>query len=1378
MSSYHVVFTGTVIYETMYYREIDEEEECMVKRNEFKKRSRYLAMLTALSLAFSNIGSCVNMVYAAEAESQENGSEEEQEAGGEEENGGSGEADAGEDSGNDPEEGGSEEENGDGNDSEGENGGEENSGEENSGNENSGEKGESSDQGENQGESEKGENAGEDSSENSSGENESGENKSEENKDENGFGNEGSGQSGTEEANSPEGGKSTVKENPEAKKGTYKLTYSVDPDEGAKVEGPSSVTAGKNAVFTVEAQEGYVIKNVSCESAEISAVEDIDTASASNAQKKNAGKNDGEKFQTYQIENVETDAEIIVEMDNEDLSVYEAEDSTEINGVTVTAKWNTRESGISADAKLHVEEVTEQSKDKVVEDIEAGKVAQLDPQENQIQDVVVYDITLADADTVYSAWADGTVLVTFTGTEIEEKIAQADKVSVLHVDDTEDKLTQVAAEDVAGETGSEVSFEAEHFSEYAVAFTKKVVKVADAVVSPDMNSADIQNVINDVKNSVIVFSKGEYKDMALTIPEGRDITIVPEEEVKFTYTAAKNAFEVKKGSSLTIGNGAEATLEIDGASNGIYAYNIDGDANITITGNTRFYVHDNVMVDGPLTGNGISLNGKGDYYLIAEKGSSVELVRNKAGIYTYGAEPGTQSSPIGVLKATFTECTLLDLSDNTASGIHQGDGQYMNAEIIVDGCQEVKMNKNGIDAVCVNAGANLSLIRIKDCPSVEMNENGSWGTNGGDIEILNSLVDISRNSDNPWARVSYTSSNLYAESLKVEKSTVTANNCGANCGIWVESSANIENSTIYANDNGLKCYGNYNRSDKPYYCGDYPWNTGNGIALCGSETRIVGSVIYAQGNGGSGIAFASTEDKGNVQVISSELYADKNGVSENIGASGERVNNVNVNKHDAIHFSGIAVIRGTVEVSDSIISATENAKYGISYHDLYNAELTLDGKTVAKVQTNSDILKGEVRTADYTSGKQDTVVINGSLQGDRDNMTGEYTLNDLKAENEIYAAPVNIYGTKLTRFNLHGSKNLEVGDFMTQEFTYLDPNVNETVGYSFRYNTAAEDLNGTGGNAYVWAPVSVLHYDATEGKINAFGTAVQGNMALVNTRGDGSAVGNTGNPEETSDRYAADYTIFGNSMNLTEGELPVAVRDGYKFAGWYVADNEGAAVDYARSGNWAELNKLLNIRFTADSKVSEDINDVSKGQEEKTIYAKWVLPSQYNIVINYINERTGASITASYNSDYMEEGSSYDVNALLNKAIDGYTWIRYEGGQPAGSLNGDLVFNVYYNSNSTSNRGGGSGGGSSSGGHGSIVTSNGGPGVTIQEETVPLAELPTEALPQEPVSIPEDEVPLAALPKTGQSAGKEIVLFVSALVLGAAGFFGKKTKED
>lgn len=68
--------------------------------------------------------------------------------------------------------------------------------------------------------------------------------------------------------------------------------------------------------------------------------------------------------------------------------------------------------------------------------------------------------------------------------------------------------------------------------------------------------------------------------------------------------------------------------------------------------------------------------------------------------------------------------------------------------------------------------------------------------------------------------------------------------------------------------------------------------------------------------------------------------------------------------------------------------------------------------------------------------------------------------------------------------------------------------------------------------------------------------------------------------------------------------------------------------------------------------------------------------------------------------------------------------------------------------------------------------------MTIQDENVPLAELPEEILPEEAVSIPEEDVPLAALPKTGQSAGKEIALLVSAMVLGAAGIFRKKTKED
>ena len=50
----------------------------------------------------------------------------------------------------------------------------------------------------------------------------------------------------TEEANGSAGGKvHSKRETLRRRKGTYKLTYSVDPDRRSKVEGPSSVTAGK-----------------------------------------------------------------------------------------------------------------------------------------------------------------------------------------------------------------------------------------------------------------------------------------------------------------------------------------------------------------------------------------------------------------------------------------------------------------------------------------------------------------------------------------------------------------------------------------------------------------------------------------------------------------------------------------------------------------------------------------------------------------------------------------------------------------------------------------------------------------------------------------------------------------------------------------------------------------------------------------------------------------------------------------------------------------------------------------------------------------------------------------------------------------------------
>lgn len=1361
----------------------------MVKRNEFKKRSRYLAMLTALSLAFSNIGSCVNMVYAAETQEQEDGAAEEpeennedagEEAEGEEE-------DAEENSGSEEENSGDDSEN----DSEEENAEDENSGDENGGDENSGEEGGNSEE------------DGEDSeSGKDTGDSEDKDEKDAENHEEGESGKENGGQSGAEEngnfeaeedsvsaggSSSSGNSKSSVKEADEAKKGTYKLTYSVDPDEGAVVEGPSSVAAGKNAVFTVEAQEGYVIKNVSCDGGEISTVEDVDTASASNAQKKNAGKNDGEKFQTYQIENVTEDSEIIIEMDNEDLSVYEAEDSTQINGVTITAKWNTKESGISADAKLHVEEVTEQSRDKVTEGIQAGEVAQLNPEEDKIQDVIVYDITLADADTVYSAWADGTVLVTFTGAEIEEKIAQADKVSVLHVDEAENKLTQVAAEDVAGETGAEVSFEAEHFSQYAVAFTAKVAN-ASAVVTASMTQDEIDAAVAAAaasENKVLEVQAGDYSidnnnhkkviintsGMTVQLQTGEytraqiitreDTKVELEGDVTFkgqakeTHNTAAAIF-VEQG-KLTFDTN-EYEMVVSDYTNGLRVGYADKDSRGTA--DAEFY-----------------LKGNGTFDI--EKSVQTPTGSSYVADDVFPKESGVKGSGIALMASKKYQRLLtvdgatLKSNENAAFGVY----------------------RHNIDS---NAYRNKEMqpVVLKNDAQVYIEDNASTGyydesycENGNNLEVLDSYLSICYNGDNGYG---------YGAAGGSKKTEIGRNQLFQGSEIHMDNNRNtnaffysaktvIDDTTFTANNVKEK---DLKPEDKHYEW--EPSDEATGIYSAGRLQIINGSNVEATGN-----AYVGIYARYKSEILKSKVTANNN------GAEG-------IAKYESYPYveygAGIYIAYGELTIENSVIEARENP-YAIlisgrnpqsNIHYIGNNVVTLQGEVYDTAAVNGPVVNGFSNSATGAYFGRN-YVLSGSVQGDTANMRYgndekgmQFTeLNPVIGDNEItggdytdnYAAPINTSHTALTRFDLHQSANKEAASDVN-DFVYYDPHTRDKYAYSFRYNTAAEDLNGTGGNAYVWAPVSVLHYDATEGKINAFGTAVQGNAALLNTRGDGSAVGNAGYAEEASDRYATDYTIFGNSMNLTEGELPAAVRDGYKFAGWYVADNEGTARDYAASGNWAELNKLLNTRFMADSKVSEDITDVSKGQEEKTIYAKWVLPSQYNIVINYIDERTGAHITASYNSDYMEEGSSYDVASLLNRTFEGYTWIRYEGGQAAGSLNSDLVFNVYYNSNTpapTPGNGGGSGssgGGSSSGSRGSIITDNGGPGVTIQDENVPLAELPSEALPQEAVSIPEEDVPLAALPKTGQSAGKEIGLFVSALVLGAAGLFGKRTKED
>ena len=170
---------------------------------------------------------------------------------------------------------------------------------------------------------------------------------------------------------------------------------------------------------------------------------------------------------------------------------------------------------------------------------------------------------------------------------------------------------------------------------------------------------------------------------------------------------------------------------------------------------------------------------------------------------------------------------------------------------------------------------------------------------------------------------------------------------------------------------------------------------------------------------------------------------------------------------------------------------------------------------------------------------------------------------------------------------------------------------------------------------------------------------------------------------------------------------------------------------------------------------------------------------QFTITVNYYRKSDNA-VLRDAQVITLDANAAYNVRDLVNAAISGYRWDSYsvpEGqtGDLTGTLTGDLVFNVYYVASSTSP---GGSGGSSGGGGGSRNPYNpgGGPGVTIEEDAVPLAPLPEN---NEAVAINEDNVPLSPLPKTGQekNAGAWLAM-LSGLVTAAYVLLGGKKERE
>lgn len=438
--------------------------------------------------------------------------------------------------------------------------------------------------------------------------------------------------------------------------------------------------------------------------------------------------------------------------------------------------------------------------------------------------------------------------------------------------------------------------------------------------------------------------------------------------------------------------------------------------------------------------------------------------------------------------------------------------------------------------------------------------------------------------------------------------------------------------------------------------------------------QIINSEVIANGNAAAGMKF----DCQKIDIINSKLYASGNGSFGFTGMSNATVKNSTISTVDnrlaGMVFYGNSIVSdnskllskkdgdrtysssrssavavriypGTFTIVDSVTNF--DSVSGISFYNTSagNVRVYVTGETVAAISANDEFnTTASELFDDFNASKQNTgrtIVIGGSLQSSFENMTVSEKLKLLKdsvlnpvisfengeKEDTQYLAPVNSDGTALTRFDLNSEINKEVGGEGSHTFVYYDPNTSKEYVYTFRYNVVSEDLvEGESGNAYVWTPVSEITYDATEGVV-----VTDGSTALI---------------DDTNSRYARDITIFGNSLDLAERVMPSAVRQGYKFLGWFIAVN-GVEVDLekayalANDGNFNELYALLNYKFEQNSKVLAVVDDAKSGIERITVFAKWAKESQ--VIVHHVDTEGNTLADDETLNGYV--GSSYETAA-------------------------------------------------------------------------------------------------------------------------------------
>ncbi|RGC06390.1 doubled motif LPXTG anchor domain-containing protein, partial [Enterocloster citroniae] len=177
------------------------------------------------------------------------------------------------------------------------------------------------------------------------------------------------------------------------------------------------------------------------------------------------------------------------------------------------------------------------------------------------------------------------------------------------------------------------------------------------------------------------------------------------------------------------------------------------------------------------------------------------------------------------------------------------------------------------------------------------------------------------------------------------------------------------------------------------------------------------------------------------------------------------------------------------------------------------------------------------------------------------------------------------------------------------------------------------------------------------------------------------------------------------------------------------------------------------------------VNYVKDDSQTKTI--------SYTVEHWVVGEQTARDTETVSETKWVNEPDTLTVQEITHKSYSGYRFGNYNPEQLPETIAKDGIIKVNYVKTSSGGSSGGGGGSTP----GRVTPSEGGPGVTIMPEDVPLAQLPGS--PVDTTLIDDGEIPLAGLPKTGQSSVKStLTMMMSGIFLVLTAMSKKRKEED